>query len=321
MKNKTKIKLLSISLLCLITLGMLYSTVYASTTYQSTLVKGTDEFIVNLYNDTAWKTIVDPASTPSDWFEGDANVIKATSKVTIKGWNTNLWQIYNLLTSIFMPLYFNFTEIVTLLGIMESQGYNETTINANYTTNYNLWYGISAVWNFTDDVYEEEPSYTAGILVLQDPSKFETMLDDYNTLAADLNSNPVISGFPYFYNFPILTTDEFLWQLILNGLAIAKPQSEYLTDLISGFGCDNASSSGSTLIFERYGLTNYTVEVTYGSKGTISTFTVKDIGGTTIYKLISTNSDWVFYTILIITSGCVVGLGIFLFLRKRKLKR
>jgi len=201
---------------------------------------------------------------------------------------------------------------------MESQEYNETTINANYTTNFSLWYGLSAVWNFTDDVYEEEPSYAAGILILENPLQFETMLDDYNTLAADLNGNfaIILSG----YTFPILTADEFLWQLILNGLAIAKPQSEYLTDLIIGFGCDNASSNGSTLIYKRFGVTNYTVEVTYGSKGTISTFTVKDIGGETIYQLITTNIDWIFYTILFVIAGCFAGLIIYIVLKK-KMKR
>lgn len=301
-----------------ILIGGLSSAVIASTTFRSTLVKGTEQLIVNQYDDTKWKNTVDPLSTPSDWFEGDANITDAMSKVTVKGWNNNPWQTYDVLTTIFMSVYFDLEEIIILLGIMESQGYNETTINTNYTTTYSLWYGLSAVWNFTNNVYEEKPSYSAGLLILQDPSDFNTILDDYNNLAAELNGNMAIimSG----YTFPILNEDEFLWQLVFNGLTIAEPQTEYLEELISELGVVNASSSGSTLIIERYGVTNYTVEISYGSKGMISTFTVKDLNDDIIYQIIAINSDWIFYTILIIIVIVIVGLIGYIVYRRRKLR-
>jgi len=301
-----------------ILIGGLSSAVIASTTFRSTLVKGTEQLIVNQYDDTKWKNTVDPLSTPSEWFEGDANITNAKSKVTIRGWNSNPWQIYDVLTSIFLPFYLDLIEMVGLLEIMKSQGYNETTINTNYTSTYSLWYGLSAVWNFTDKIFEENPSYTAGLIILQDPLDFNTILDDYNNLAAELNGNIFITSY---YTFPILNADDFLWQLILSGLAIAEPQKEYLAELISGLGVVNASSSGSTLIIERYGVSNYTVEISYGSKGTISTFTVKDLNGDIIYQITSTNSEWIFYTILIIIVASIVGLIGYIIFRRRKLAR
>jgi len=318
-KSKTRTSILSLTILSLFLIGTLSTSIVASSTYQHTLAKRTDDFVVELYNSAEWKTTVDSNSTPSDWFEGEANITNAKSKTTLKGWVANAWDTYDVLTSIFMPEYFNFTETMALLFLMDSQGYNETTINANYTNNYDLTYGLRAVWNYTSNDYEENPSYSDGIIILQNPLDYKAMLDDYNNLAEDLNGNFAIifSGF----KFPNVSADEFLWRLALNGLAIAEPHGDYLESLISELGCENASVSGSTLIFKRYGLTNYTVEISYGDKGIMSSFTVKDIGDTVIYQITSSNSEWLFYLILILVSTCSVVLVVYLFIRDRRRKR
>lgn len=324
LKNKTRIKLLSISIISLIIIGMFSTTAY-SITYQVTLTKGTEEFIVEQYNDSAWKSTVNSSSEPNEWFEGDANITDARSKVTVKGWNYLLWETYDAFTSIFLSLLFSSDDILPLLVVLESQGYNETTINTNYTNDYRIWYGIRSVWNFTDSTFEEVPSYTEGILVLQNPLEYENMLEDYNSIAEDLNSNIVIQMAGY--TFPNLTADEFLWLLAFNGLALAKPFPEYAENLINGLGCENISFSFNVnnrqaiLLFNKTGETNYTVEIYYGPKGTLSEFIVKDIDDNIIYQIISTNSDWIFYTILIIVVAGIAGLiGYFIF-RRKKLKR
>jgi len=318
-KSKNRTSILSLTMLSLFLIGILSTSIVASPTYQHTLAKRTDDFVVELYNSAEWKTTVDVNSTPSDLFEGEANITNAKSKTTLKGWTTNTWDTYDVLTSIFMPEYFNFTETMALLILMDSQGYNETTINANYTNDYSLWYGWRAVWNYTSNDYEESPSYSDGIIILQNPLDYKSMLDDYNNLAEDLNGNFFIqfSG----YSFPNVSADEFLWQLALNGLAIAEPHGNYLESLITELGCENASVSGSTLIIKRYGLTNYTVEISYGDKGTMSSFTVKDIGDTVIYRITSSNSEWLFYLILIIVSASSVALVVYVVFRNWKRKR
>jgi hypothetical protein len=331
LKNKTKIRLLSFVLLSIILVEVLPTSIGA--TYQLNLAKGTDEFIVKHYNDADWKTTVDPSLTPSDWFEGEANITNAKSKITLKGWTTNTWGMYDVLISIFMPEYFSFGEIQALLPLLELHGYDEATINASYTTHYNLWYGLRAVWNYTTNHYKENPSnkdvlnlYTiykslrlqAGIIILQNPLDFKIMLDDYNDLAIELNGNPLINASAY---FPIASADDFLWLFALNGLAIADPQTDYLESLVNELGCENATVSGSTLIIERYGLTNYTVEISYGKRGMMSSFTVKDLGGSIIYQITSSNSDWLFYLILIITAAACVVLIVFIIIRNKKLRR
>ena len=318
-KSKNRTKIMSLTILSIFLIGILSTSIVASSTYQHTLAKGTDEFVIELYNSAQWKTTVDSTLTPSDWIEGEADITDAKSKTTLKGWATITWDTFDVLTSIFMPEYFNFTDTIALLFIMDSQGYNETTINANYTNDYSLSYGLRTVWNYTSSDYEEDPSYTDGIIALQNPLGYKSMLDDYNALAGDLNGNFFISFAGY--SFPNITADEFLWQLALNGLAIAEPQADYLDSLVSELGCENASVSGSTLIIERHGITNYTVEISYGDKGTMSSFTVKDIGGTVIYQITSSNSEWLFYLILIIVSVSSVALVVYVIIRNRRRKR
>ncbi|MFX0049180.1 MAG: hypothetical protein ACFE8G_13625 [Candidatus Hermodarchaeota archaeon] len=306
-------------LLSIILFGILSTSIGASETYQLTLVKGTEEFIVERYNDADWKITVDPSLTPSDWFEGEANVTNAKSKITLKGWTPNTWDTYDVLTSIFMPEYFSFGEILELLIIMDLQGYNETAINTNYNYNYSLWYGLRAVWNYTDNDFEEKPSYNDGVIILQNPLEFKTMLNDYNTLAAELNGNIaiILSG----YSFPIISADDFLWQLALNGLAIAEPQNNYLESMVNELGCENVSVIGSSIVIQRYGLTNYTVEISYGEEGMMSSFTVKNIDDSIIYQIKSSNSDLIFYLILIIVAVSAGTIVTFLTIRKKKLHR
>ncbi|MFW9771720.1 MAG: hypothetical protein ACFFBY_13670 [Promethearchaeota archaeon] len=304
------------SLVGLIIFGMLITTVSAATSYQSTLVKGTEEFIITQYDDIAWKTTVNTTTTPTDWFGGTANITNSKSKFTIKGWSYTTWQLYDVFTSIVMPKYFNPEEMIMLLETLNFQGYNETTINTGYPLNYTLWYGLRAVWNFTDSDFEEEPSYIDGVFVLENPFLFKVMLDDYNNLSTELNGLMLPPG----YTFPLLTADDFLWQISLNGLAIAESQEEYLTNLVNELGCKNISANGKTLVIERSGIANYTVEITYGAKGLISTFSVKNNEGI-IFEFLSRDSNWLFYTILIILACIVVGLVLFLILRQRKLKK
>jgi len=314
-KSKTRTSLLSLILLNLFLIGILSTPIIASSTYQHTLTKGTDEFVVELYNSAEWKTTVDSVSTPSDWFEGEANITNAKSKTTLKRWTTTTSSTFEVLTSVFMPLFFSEGEIFLLANVI-----NGTKINNNYTNDYSLSYGVRSVWNYTSTEYEDAPSHPRhGITALQNPSEYKPMLDDYNELTEYLNGIPAIqiSG----YSFTNLSAEEFLWLYALNGLAIAEPHENYLESLITDLGCENASVSGSTLIIERYGVTNYTVEISFGEKGTMSSFTVKDISDTIIYQITSSNSEWLFYLILIIVSAVSVALVVFVVVINRKRKR
>jgi hypothetical protein len=112
-----------------------------------------------------------------------------------------------------------------------------------------------------------------------------------------------------------------LWKLIFEGLATASPFNGYLNALINALNVENATVNQNTIIIERYGVTNYTVEVSYGSKGTLSTFIVKDVSGQIIYQINSYNTEWIFFTILMIIGISFAGIVSYLLFRKFKLNK
>ncbi len=320
MKKNTKIRVIGILLLCIFSLGMLSTITIAYGNYNIALTKGTETFTVSRYNEVAWKTTVNSSTTPSSWFEGESNHTGARSKNTVKGWNYVIWETYDVFASFFLPALFESEELIPLLVLLNSQGYNETTINTNYTNSYNLWFGLRAVWNFTIGSFEEDPTNANDpLLIFQNPTDLDEILFDYNNLSTKLNSNPTIqfSG----YSFPILQPDEFLWLFIFNGLTLGTPINTYLDDLITTLDCKNATASNNILSLNRTGETDYTVEITYSSKGTLSSFAVKDVGSNIIYQIVATNSDWIFFTTLITVVILIGGLSVYLIIRKRKLNK
>jgi hypothetical protein len=320
MKKNTKINIIGISFFFIISLGMFSTITMANGNYNIALTKGTEIFTVSHYDEAAWETVVNASTTPSSWFEGESNYTGARSKYTIKGWNYVTWESYDVFVSFFLPALFESKELIPLLGLLNSQGFNETTINANYTNSYNLWYGLRALWNFTIGSFKEDPTYANDpLLIFQNPTDIDDILNDYNNLSAKLNNNFVIqmSGF----TFPILESDEFLWLFIFNGLALGTPTDLYLEELITTLNCQNATVNNNILIINRVGETNYTIEITYGSEGTTVLFTVKDISDNIIYQIVSRNSEWIFYTIIIILALCIGGLSIYLIFRKSKINR
>jgi len=323
MKKRIKFILLSLSLLSIIFFGFLFTAVSASTTYQLGLTKSTDEYTVIQYNDDGWKTTINPALNSKEYFEGDANVTGAKSKQTIKGWVDQTYSTYDALLS----LYFSFIEYGLwnlFLVNLTAAGYNETTINANYTNTYDAWYGVSAEWWFTDGEFEETPNNTISpIIIMKDPSAYKSILDDCNAIIEDVSTDPAIN---ISIRIPFSTisnkiADEFLWQLVFYGFGVAQPEADYLDEVVSDLACVNTTASGSTLTFEKVGVTNYTVEVSYGSKGIMTSFVVKDDVGEIIYQITSSNADWIFFTILISVIACSVAIITYVVVRNRKLKK
>ncbi|MFX1600485.1 MAG: hypothetical protein ACFFB6_07800 [Promethearchaeota archaeon] len=320
MKKDIKFGIMGVSLLCIIFLGMFSTNGIANGNYNIALNKGTEMLIVSQYNEAAWKTTVNSSTTPSIWFEGDSNQTGARSKNTIKGWNYVTWKTYDVFVSLFLPALFESEELIPLLVLMNNQGYNESTINTNYTNTYNLWVGLRATWNFTIGDFEEVPTNAnEALLIFKNPTDFNEILNNYNNISAKLNSLPAIqfSG----YSFPILEPDEFLWLFIFNGLTLGIPFNSYLEELITTLDCKNSTVSINVLTINLTGETDYTIEITYGSEGTMSLFVVKDVGSNIIYQIVSINSDWVFYTIIIVVIICIGGLGAYLIFRKLRIKK
>ena len=179
-------------------------------------------------------------------------------------------------------------------------------------------------WFFVSGAFNE--SYNSAIdmpLMLNNPADYKKILDDYNTLAYEIQSdNFGIYDAIVKAMFQNITADDFLWQLALNNLAMGAPISAYIKELVDTLGCENASHSGNTLIIERTGETNYTVEMTYGAQGTVISFVVKDTSGTVIYQFISVgNTNWIVYIIVGVIIGCFSILIVFIIYKKRRFNK
>jgi len=323
MKRKIKFNILSLSLLSIIFFGTLLSAVSASTIYQLGLTKSTEEYTVIQYDDAGWKATINPVSNPKVFFQGDANVTDAKSKQTIKGWVDQTYTTYDALLS----LYFSLFEYITWNNFktnLTAAGYDNITINTAYNNTYDAWYGLSAEWWFTDGIYKEKPNNTASpIIIMKNPSDYKLILDNCNFLINEILNNTAIDpSFKVLFNsFANKTADDFLWQLVFYGFGVAQPATNYLDEVVSALGCVNTTASGSTLIFEKTGVTDYSVEVSYGSKGILSTFVVKDVGDNIIYEITSSNADWIFFTILISVIAVSVAIITYVVVRNRKLKK
>ncbi len=308
--------LLSVLLLGIILMGLISTSVSANPTYEIALTKGTEIFEVTKYDSDGWENTVGITTMPDDWFEGDSNKTGAQGKYTVKGWNYLKLKTYDIILQVMLS-----TEQFIAFMAFSGLGYNETEINNNYTNSYWLWSGEGAEWDFTDSEFNETADDSnSKIIVLKNPEDYNKILDDYNELV-DTIINDSIVPLPIKMQFSNITADELLWKLIFDGLATASPFNEYLNALINALNVQNTTINQNTIVIERYGVTNYTVEVSYGSKGTLSTFVVKDVSGQIIYQITSYNTEWIFFTILLTIGISFAGIVSYMLFRKFKLNK
>jgi len=314
LENRKNWRSMMIILLLLSLLGISFLTAISSglaqdTTYELKLTKGTTIFTVETYDEDAWLTTVSNSLNPSHWFGGDANITGAQSKITIKGWSYSNWSTYNILISFF-----------PIIIILSDYGYNETTVNEAYSNIYWVWNSLQAEWQYTVENFDEKPNFTDLIVILEDPEDYKEILDDYNSLATqiqnDISINPIIKAM-----FSNITGDDLLLQLALNKFAAASPVGNYLLAVTDALETENVTVSSCSLIFNQIGLNNYTIEFAYGDHGTLTSVIVKDQADNTIYYITSINSEWIFYMILAIAVAASIGIIVVLSLRSRKIKR
>ena len=314
LENRKNCKSLVITLLLLSILGISFLDAIflgsaQGTNYELNLTKGTTTFSVETYDEDAWLTTVSNSLNPSYWFGGDANITGAQSKITTKGWSYSEWGTYDVLISIF-PIIF----------ILNDYGYNNVTINEAYPNTYWIWNSLQVEWQYTVDNFDEEPNNIDQIVILEDPEDYKKVLDDYNMLATQIQ-NDINITIPIKAIFSNITGDELLWQLVLNRFAAAGPVENYLLAVTDALENENITVSSCSLIFNQTGLNDYTVEFSYGDRGTLTSVIVKDQADSTIYYITSINSEWIFYMILAIAIAATVGIIVFLSLRSRKIKR
>jgi len=288
-----------------------------STIFTNNLEMGTQIIKVSYYNEQAWKNSVTNATDPREWFGGQADKVGAKYKLTIidKKYNENVSSNYIFLNFVFPE------KAHELFPNVSKYGYGYYLFN-NYTYQYLVWRYYFYYWNFTTGEFNvfQNSTYYSDMLVssfiIQDPLDYKKMLVDYNDFAGKINNDTTLQSLNI--SFPILTGDDLVWQFIISRIAVAAPINDYLTTMIEVLNCTNTTVRGNTLIFKKHGVQNYTVEVTYGRYGTVSSFIIKDLDNHIIYKIESFYPSDLFLLIIGIIIAILTAIIIYITLRKRK---
>lgn len=310
------LKLMIISIIIIpLTNPLLISIVDANTNYTFSLEKGTQILEVKKYDNETWKNTVDITSTPSDWFGGDADKIGAKSKITTLFDGGNALNTYPIFIRLVIP-----QNTLPIFLNISNYGYDFTYVFNNYPNIYEIWDNVHNYWCFTAKEFDVNPdTLYENSYIFKFPQDFSTLLNDYNDFAGILNNDTNLQLLGY--SFPLLNGDDLVWQFITRRFAVGNPKSEYLTTFINTIECKNVTIRGNTLVFQRHGEKNYTVEVTYGIEGIISHIVVKNSEGYIFYEITSFYPKTIFYIILGIIAVFVLGIVVALIIKKNKLQR
>lgn len=319
--TRPKLVFSSLLLLLMISLSTI-SSVLPNSTYSLSVRSGSQVLEVKTYDETLWKSTVNPLSNPSNLFGGEANISGAKSKLVSQDTGGNDVNTYGIFHHFFFK-WFN----VPFDSLLEPNGFDRDYIYVRYPDRTFVWDCNFGHWNFTTSSFENYANYTQmnpgpprkHILILRYPLDFTRILLDYNDFATAVNNNATIQAANY--TLPLLTGEDFLWQLILYGLILADPFSSYLNQIITALDCSNASIDGNSLIFRRSGEEIYLVEITFNHLGIIDTILMQNTHNEVFYHITSSYPQILVYVILGAICGAIVGLVVISVYLKRRQKK
>ncbi len=300
-KNTRSKKMLSTLIIAVILFNACSSVFANSSTYQLPLTKLTKFNEVVNYDKDAWEETISTKDKPDDWFDGDADKIRAKNKITF----TSMYPTKKGASTLFFSMFSSFIpENVSLLLFSdpEIEDLISEEIDEQYGK-YEIWMVYREVWDYTIEEFKEDADHSdRRQFILKDPEDYRDLLKDYNDWVVQLNEtlknpNIIISK---------VGKEEFLWDLIINDLIIASPFESYLHRLIEELNLNNAKIRGNTIILQRNAREVYTIEAKYGDQGFQSSFIVRNKNGKIIYEIQSSDSRLLVYTISSVTIAVLI---------------
>lgn len=320
-KNKPKIIFSLLLILIMINLSTI-SSALPDSTYSLSVRSGAQVYEVKNYDEDLWKSTVNPISDPSNLFGGEANISGAKSKLLYQDSGGNDVNTYGIFWQFFFRWY-----NVPYDSLLKPNGYDYEYLYGRYPNITFIWDCNFGFWEFTINSFKSYENYTnmnpgpphKHNIILKHPSDFSRILLDYNDFATVVNNDTIIQAANY--SLPLLNGEEFLWQLIINGLIIATPFSSYLNQIISALDCSNASVQDNTLILRKYGEEIFDVEITFNNLGIMDTILMKNTQNEVFYHITSSYPQNVVYIVLGVICGATLGLvGINVYLKRRQKK-
>ncbi len=283
-------------------------TIATNSTYEIALNKGTETLMVSQYDQEGWEEDVDKDLEPDDWFGGDSDKIGAKSKITIRNFEDYKWNSFEVLTLIFgiyEPIPADKLPYFLLM-------FNKDSITTMYPDKYKVWESMCVKWDFESEEFEEEPDDSELLLpIFKDPKDLKEILELYNTWAQSVNLTMLMLELePY----PILSEDEFLWKLALDGmLVLAQPFVKYLDAIIDELDCKNVKVRKNSLIFVKE---DYALEVIYSAQGTQVGFVIYDSKENVIYEIVRDDTTLITLISFGVIGSVIAGILI-VFIKKR----
>lgn len=313
--------LLAVFLLGTILISLGATGIAAKTTYEVALEKGTELYTVNQYNKDKWEDIFGGDLKPDDWFEGDSDEIGAKSRLTLRNVGEWKWDTFDMLMNVFdvldaipkdLPLINETNKLMVF--------FSEDFVDSLFGDKFSVWEAITVKWNYETEEFDETPDEQINTLpIFKNLKDFDDILDNYNTWAWNFNTNinlTLLGLKPY----PYMDGDDFLWEFILSQkLAIARPFTKYLDELVKEIGADDAEVKDNVLSLERREDEAFTVEVSFNEQGIMSSFVIKNEDERVIYEISIDNTYEIVLIVLIgISAAAFAGIvGIIRLLIKR----
>lgn len=304
MKNKAKTiieRLLIVLILIGIVAGFSFTALFSSST---PLQKGTMDLTVWKYNESIWNSTVSSSMGPSSYFGEKANCSGATGKLTTRGWGET-----TLNTS---DLFSTYLISPTSMAILTNLGYNQSSIDANYSTQYELKQVV-----MTSPF--ENVSISPIVYIFKNPNDLKILFDNYSSFADKVNNDPLAE------NIPSYSEEKFLFTLFINyvgfGAGINPPINGYLNDLVDVFSNENIRKGNNKLILDLNGVENYTVQLHFAETGLKNSITFLDEGETVFYHISSSQQEWIVWVLISIPSAAVVAVVAYVLFRRYTRKK
>jgi hypothetical protein len=304
-------------LVLIITQGFISCVIAAD--YELLLDKDTFEFEIKAYDDSVrLDNVGSKYNDPSLLFGGDADIIGAKSKITIKEWDNKTIDVYE-----FLDIFYN-DENLNRAFENNKEFLDNLLESAELGKDYETWMIIRNIWDKTECKFP----------ILKDPNDFENLLEEVNKVTYPIylatfvaNGDDAVTSAAKAKD-ALLTGNYLTWLLLVKkNISLLNPTSDYFNYMKKSLKAYAFDIEGDMIIINARRIKalevkkNYTVEITLNSDGTTSSIGFKDVNNYVFFSMEITSPIIYKYIILIFfTILTIAALGFTYLLKKRKLK-
>lgn len=304
-------------LVLIITQGFIPCVIAAD--YELLLDKDTFEFEIKAYDDIVWMDNVGSKyNDPSLLFGGDADIIGAKSKITIKEWDNKTIDVYE-----FLDIFYN-DENLNRAFENNKEFLDNLLESAELGKDYETWMIIRNIWGKAECKFP----------VLKDPNDFESLLEEVNKVTYPIylatfvaNGDDAVTSAEKAKD-ALLTGNYLTWLLLVKkNMPLLNPTYDYFNYMKNSLKADAFDIEGDMIIINARRIKalevkkNYTVEITLNSDGTTSSISFKDVNNYVFFSMeIASPIIYEYIILIIVTTLTISALGFTYLLKKRKLK-